>query len=65
VRFTGRLPEGLPTQPDFYKAPYAIPTVVNGKAYVPTYALYDSTNGSYDKSGIQVYACSTSNCSGS
>jgi hypothetical protein len=52
----------LPSTPDFEKAPYAIPTVVNGKAYVPTYGLYDSVHSNYDLSGIQVYACSSSDC---
>jgi hypothetical protein len=43
----------LPTA-DFIAAPYAIPTVVNGKVYVPTYALSDGMSH-YTKSGIEVY----------
>ena len=55
-------PSSLPATPDFLKAPYAIPTIVNGRAYVPTYGLHDSVNNNYDRSGIQVYACLNANC---
>ena len=55
-------PSSLPATPDFLKAPYAIPTIVNGRAYVPTYALYHSSHNNYDLSGIQVYACLNANC---
>jgi len=44
----------LPSSADFVAAPYAIPTVVNGRVYVPTYGLSDGTGG-YTKSGIEVY----------
>ena len=56
-------PSTLPSAPDFATAPYAIPTTVNGKVYVPTYGLCKQFNGSgtciasdgYTLSGVQVY----------
>jgi hypothetical protein len=43
----------LPTA-QFTVAPYAIPTAVNGKVYVPTYGMADGSGG-YTHSGIAVY----------
>ncbi len=39
---------------EFEAAPYAIPTAVNGKVYVPTFGLTDGSGG-YTHSGIAVY----------
>jgi hypothetical protein len=43
----------LPTA-QFAVAPYAIPTAVNGKVYVPTYGMANGSGG-YTHSGIAVY----------
>jgi hypothetical protein len=42
----------------FYLSPMATPTAVNGKVYVPAYALADST-GHYMNNGVEVYACAS------
>jgi len=39
---------------EFKAAPFAIPTAVNGRVYVPTFGLADGSGG-YTKSGIAVY----------
>jgi hypothetical protein len=48
-------PTSLPLlTPQFAVAPYAIPTAVNGKVYVPTYGMANGVGG-YTNSGIAVY----------
>lgn len=51
----------LPPSP-FLVAPYAVPTAVNGKVYIPTYGLYDG-NGYNTLFGLAVYGfCSAGGC---